>query len=312
MQVNDLIFKELIKRGYSLEGKTRVWNVADSKLWYLTPELSKGFLNLFKYEPYRKAVIDTEINLIKKHTSHIIQKFGNKKFNLIDLGCGSGKKTSEFVKNLPSDVKLLYSPVDISKYFIDKSIEEVKNVDSNRVEKIKPFVSDFKDFDDIIGALRSVDYQDNIVLLLGETLSHYDINELLHTLSEPMFSGDILIIGNGYRVGKRFVAIEKYKDSLFNEWFINIMRGLSFKDSEVEYDVRFANDRLEAFYKILADKTVSLGGKKVEFKKGDEVVVATQNKMFLDELKKFCKMYFSEVEILADEQKEYCLVVCKK
>ncbi|MEK7106317.1 MAG: L-histidine N(alpha)-methyltransferase, partial [Patescibacteria group bacterium] len=174
------------------------------------------------------------------------------------------------------------------------------------------FVSDFKDFDDIIGALRSVDYQDNIVLLLGETLSHYDINELLHTLSEPMFSGDILIIGNGYRVGKRFVAIEKYKDSLFNEWFINIMRGLSFKDSEVEYDVRFANDRLEAFYKILADKTVSLGGKKVEFKKGDEVVVATQNKMFLDELKKFCKMYFSEVEILADEQKEYCLVVCKK
>ena len=38
MQINDLIFKELIKRGYSLEGKTRIWNIADSKLWYLTPE----------------------------------------------------------------------------------------------------------------------------------------------------------------------------------------------------------------------------------------------------------------------------------
>jgi len=38
MKINDLIFKELIKRGYELEGKTRVWDVADSKLWYLTPE----------------------------------------------------------------------------------------------------------------------------------------------------------------------------------------------------------------------------------------------------------------------------------
>ena len=38
-KINDLIFKELIKRGYSLEGNTRIWNIADSKLWYLTPDL---------------------------------------------------------------------------------------------------------------------------------------------------------------------------------------------------------------------------------------------------------------------------------
>jgi len=36
-KINDLIFKELLKRGYSLEGNTRIWNLADSKLWYLTP-----------------------------------------------------------------------------------------------------------------------------------------------------------------------------------------------------------------------------------------------------------------------------------
>ena len=46
--INDLIFKELIKRGYSLEGNTRVWNIADSKLWYLTPEQSEAFLDIEK------------------------------------------------------------------------------------------------------------------------------------------------------------------------------------------------------------------------------------------------------------------------
>jgi len=29
-KINDLIFKELLKRGYSLEGNTRIWNLADS------------------------------------------------------------------------------------------------------------------------------------------------------------------------------------------------------------------------------------------------------------------------------------------
>ena len=31
LKINDLIIKELIKRGYSLEGNTRIWNIADSK-----------------------------------------------------------------------------------------------------------------------------------------------------------------------------------------------------------------------------------------------------------------------------------------
>ena len=45
-KINDLIFRELVKRGYSLEGNTRIWNIADSKLWYLTPEQAQGFLDL--------------------------------------------------------------------------------------------------------------------------------------------------------------------------------------------------------------------------------------------------------------------------
>jgi len=66
MEINDLIFKELLKRGYKLEGKTRVWDVADSKLWYLTPKQAQGFLDLSKTEGYKKSIIEKEVSLIKK------------------------------------------------------------------------------------------------------------------------------------------------------------------------------------------------------------------------------------------------------
>jgi hypothetical protein len=52
-QINDLIFKELIKRGYSLEGNTRIWNIADSKLWYLTPDQSQAYLDLERSQRYK-------------------------------------------------------------------------------------------------------------------------------------------------------------------------------------------------------------------------------------------------------------------
>ena len=63
MEINDLLFKELLKRGYKLEGTKRVWDLADSKLWYLTPKQAQGFLDLEKTENYRKSIIQREISI---------------------------------------------------------------------------------------------------------------------------------------------------------------------------------------------------------------------------------------------------------
>jgi len=89
-KINEIIFKELLKRGYSLEGKTRVWNIADSKLWYITPEQAQAFLDLEKSPEYSKDVILKEIDLIKENIGEIIKKIGKGPVNIIDLGCGDG------------------------------------------------------------------------------------------------------------------------------------------------------------------------------------------------------------------------------
>src|SRR3989344_2181580 len=113
-KINDLIFRELIKRGYSLSGNTRVWNIADSKLWYLTPVQAQAFLDLEKSVDYQKDVIQKEINLINKNMESILKKFESDSVNIIDIGCGDGKKAVLFIKRLiEKDMKIRYCPIDI-------------------------------------------------------------------------------------------------------------------------------------------------------------------------------------------------------
>src|SRR3989344_1245765 len=309
MQVNDLIFKELIKRGYSLEGKTRVWNVSDSKLWYLTPELAKSYLKLKSYKP-QKQHIDDEIKLIQANSSKITHNFGKTKFNLVDLGCGDGLKAEKFIQSLPGVVKIRYCPVDISKFFLDESVRRIGSMKSKIVDKIDLTKADFVEEPYVMSAFRSNEYQSNMILLLGETISHYDIHEVLFKISQNMLPGDMLVIGNGIRTGKRFVNLPKYKAPVFHEWFMQILNQLGFKNDEVEGDVRFKHGRLEGYYRTLVDKSITSRGRTVYFQKGDELIIAIQYKFFENELKKYCSMYFPKVEIFSNSDSEYCLAVC--
>ena len=63
-KINDLIFRELIKRGYSLEGNTRIWNIADSKLWYLTPEQAKAYLDLEELKEINFQNLNNSLEII--------------------------------------------------------------------------------------------------------------------------------------------------------------------------------------------------------------------------------------------------------
>ena len=73
-KINDLIFKELIKRGYSLEGNTHVWNIADSKLWYLTTKQAQAYLDLESSKVYKNEVIQKEIDLINDDSDFVYDR----------------------------------------------------------------------------------------------------------------------------------------------------------------------------------------------------------------------------------------------
>src|SRR3989338_7962021 len=233
-QINDLIFKELLKRGYALEGKTRVWNVADSKLWYLTPKQAQGFLDLSYTDGYKKAIIDKEVSLIKEHMKDFVHALTKKSANIIDLGCGDGKKASLFIEELAKHMKIRYCPIDISSYMVSKAAKTIREIKIGEVLEFKWNVSDFENLDKITPLFRDKGFETHFMMLLGNTLGNLDRDDILHGIKNSMNKEDVLVIGNGL-IKSHEDWTKEYKDKIINKWLIKIPQQLGLTKSVVCY-----------------------------------------------------------------------------
>lgn len=311
-KINDLIFKELLKRGYSLEGNTRVWNLADSKLWYLTPEQAQAFLDLEQSKEYQKEVIEKEMDLIKKNIGEITSEIKNKTINLVDLGCGDGKKAVIFLSYLGDTTKIRYCPIDISSYMVEKAIEKVSKTDIQEIIKLQWNISDFENLENITPLLRYAFYKNNLILLLGNTLGNFEIHELLFEIRSAMKDGDVLLIGNGLDNRHPEEIIKAYRQPQIDNWLVKILTLIGLKQDEVEYGVRFRNSRIEEYYTLKKDVNISFLGRTVHFNKGDQIITALSYKYSKDDFMSFLKMYFSDVRLFTSKDAAYALALCKK
>ncbi len=309
----ETLIKEMIKNGYSKERGINVWDISDRSFRYINEDMAKSYLKLRDHPRYKATVIDIEKNLIKENAKKIVENIKENRFNLIDLGATNGEKAICLIKTLPKELKIRYCPVNVNEHLVENALENVKREKFTNIEEYAPRISkNFESLDEIGAALRNNNYQKNVLLMLGSLISSFEINDYLFRLNVSMLPGDILLIGNGIRKGERFTNLENYKHPLFNEWLIHLMKELGLKENEVEYNARFSNERLEAYYILKTDKVLEHEKQKVELKKGDEIIVAFQYKLFANELKNFCDMYFDEVKIFHDTEEEYALVFCKK
>lgn len=308
-----MICKELIKNGHSERDGVKIWNIGDRSFRYINPEMAKAFIQLQEHPRYKATIKEKEMSLLKEHIAHFLEPLANTPFNLIDMGSVSGGKAKTILNALPKIKKIRYCPVSVSDYLVKLSLQNVKKEKLQNIKDYAPQVSkDFESAGEVAAALRNTAYQKNVILILRSLIASFDINNYLFKTSQSMLPGDLLIIGNGIRKGERFENLETYKHPLFNQWLIHLMRKIGFKENEVEYNARFANNRLEGYYKIKKEKTIDAKKKKIKFKQGDEVIVAFQYKFYTEELKNFAKMYFDEVELVHDPDEEYALVWCKK
>lgn len=315
MQVNDLIFKELIKRGYSLDGKTRIWNIADSKLWYLTPEQAQAYLDLVSTDFYKKRVGPKEMSLLIEYIKDILEEVGSKPVNMIDLGCGDGKKAALFLKEMKNkNAKVRYCPIDISSHMVKHAIEEIESLNDTEIIKVQWNISDFENLQNVVPLLKKDEYKTNFFLLLGNTFGNFETHELLYSVRNSMRDGDIILIGNGLNNHKMEEDIVKScrENPLRNEFFSHILKLVGLKKEHIEYGVRFKNDRLETFYTVLKDVTLSFQDKKIEFYKGDQIIVGFAYHYEKDEFMSYLKMYFGEVNLFVSKDGSYALALCKK
>lgn len=315
--LHDILLQGFLKNGFAQTNGNKSWELTDLQYLSLTDDMAKGFLSFATTSSYRKQFFELELRLIKEQVDLISNSIGNEPFNLIDIYCGDGFKATELIKELVSknkDLKICYCPLNASQYLLDLAVSNVKKAGIANVVDYKPFLSagDGRSLRTISTLLKPGKYKKNVVVILGGVIACFDINEYLFELNRDMHKGDVLIIGNGVRVGERLMDIDKYKISPFHNWFKHVMLSMGFTEKDIEFDARFGNSRIEFVYKINKQVKKKLDGKEITFKPGDEFVVAALYKYYAEEFEKFCKMYFANSNIITDTDRGYALVVCKK
>jgi uncharacterized SAM-dependent methyltransferase len=311
-QINDLIFRELIKRGYSLEGNTRIWNIADSKLWYLTPEQAQGFLDLESSQDYQQDVIQKEIDLVNSNIEEILGKVGKDNLNIIDLGCGDGKKAVIFTEHFKGKVKLRYCPVDISAYMVEKAMTKIRKADVGEVVDFQWNISDFENIENISLLLRQGEFKKNLMLLLGNTLGNFEINGLLYEIRSSMKGGDFLLIGNGLDNRDSEDILKAYSNKYLDKMLVKTLTEIGLKEDNLEYGARFNNSRIEMYYTIKKDCKIKFLEKEVQFNRSDQIVVAVSYKYTKEDFMSFLNIYFDDVITKVSEDGSYALALCKK
>jgi len=311
-EVNEIIFKELLKRGYSLEGNTRIWNISESRLMYITPEQAQAYLDLENSPDYNKEVIQKEVELIKSHIEEIIKKIGKTPLNIIDMGCGDGKKADIFVGQLKEKIKIRYCPIDISDYMVKKAIERMSKKNIGEVVQFQWNISDFENVVNITSLLRQGDFKKNLILLLGNTLGNFEFHELMHQVSSSMEKGEVVLIGNGLVKENITQILKSYSGEIINNFLKRIPLQLGLEEDEIEPGIRFKNSRVEMYYTIKINKEISCFNKNAKFNEGDQIIVAVSYKYKKAVLQKFLKMYFDEVKIFTQSDDSYALALCKK
>ncbi|MEM4605858.1 MAG: L-histidine N(alpha)-methyltransferase [Candidatus Pacearchaeota archaeon] len=308
-KAREVIIKELIKRGYSIEKGKKYWNISDSKLWYLTENQVKFFLKLEKIDEKQKMFYEEEKKLLKKYSKEIFSILKNKKINLLDLGCGDGKKAGFLISSIKEITEIRYFPIDINKYMLKQAYKNVSKIKGVKILLTEKNLIDFLDLIKIEKFVRNKDFNINVLLLLGGNLENSDVHELLHELRRGMKDNDLLLIGNklSHPIHKKMV--EYYTNSKpIQNLLVKTLEILGIKKDDLGYFARFKQDRVEMIFEFKNDYQID----KIRFSKGDCIIVAVSYKYTEQKLREILNTYFDDVDLFVSDGGNFALAVCKK
>ena len=137
----------------------------------------------------------TELEILAAGERKIINTLGNRKFNLLDLGCGNGTKAAFFINHTEQRITV-YSAYDLSLRMLD--------ISSNNMELAHPnlpretFNGDFEQGHIANAAyyLRRRYQNNNLIFFVGNTIGNIsDAHRILVNLRESMTDEDLLMVG---------------------------------------------------------------------------------------------------------------------
>jgi uncharacterized SAM-dependent methyltransferase len=310
MNVNNLIFNELIKRGYKSVNSIKVWDLSDSKLWYLTDKQSQGYLDVEKDPVYKQNITDVEISLIKNDLNYFLSQMKAKSYNVIDIGCGNGEKASLFIGEFSKHFSIRYCPIDISSFMVKSASNTIRELNIGDVLELSWNISDFENLDNVTSFFRNSFYKHHLMLFLGNTMGNFAGNNILETIKRSMKKRDFLLIGNGINPKSEDELIKSYNNKAMIDFWIQPLSLIGFKENEVQYKTRFVDSRMELYFKILKPKKITYMDKTIEFNKNDEILIGISYKYTKAKFKKILSQFFKKVRVITNKDETYALAWC--
>ena len=136
----------------------------------------------------------TEIGILESKKNQIVEQIGNSEFNLIELGCGDGKKTKILIEQfLKNDRRLHFFPIDISEDSISDFIDCLRGQYPDL--RSEGLVSDY--FEGLYW-LSAQNHRKNVVLFLGSNIGNFTplkAGVFLSSLWKALNNGDMVFIG---------------------------------------------------------------------------------------------------------------------
>ena len=257
----------------------------------------------------------SEIDIIIQNDRRILSHLENKEYNLVDMGCGDGKKAAVVMERFAMhDLLQGYFPVDISSRMIDIATSNFSIAHQNAT--IETFLEDFE-----AGNIARVTYylrrryqRDNFILFLGTTIGNLsDSHRLLVNFRESMIESDFLLIGLAL-YNKRKNPLEGYDEKIIYEWLWTIPNKLGIKREDAGIELSFNKEKLQIEYKLVFKRNWSkiIGGQILKIERGQRILIAVSRKFTKDEvLKMLGGAGFKILEIFSNKENDYGLVLCK-
>lgn len=248
--------------------------------------LGEGAKNWMQISKKRETAADihaVEMDLLLKRLESFLGSFATKKINVIDLGCGDGKKAVKIIrKAIEWGFIVRYAPVDISQPLLDASGENVR--DEFPEIEIVPYLLDFElgNFSEITYSLSQGGYA-NLMLFLGTTLGNFDnANRVLTNFRDSMTASDYLIIGiemtNFSLIDKILLRYQTEKEN--NNFLLFIPKIIGYDDPSMKIGFSWneKNHQIQAHLITLLDTAVQIGEEKFTIEKGERILIGRSKK----------------------------------
>lgn len=255
---------------------------------------------------------ESDIDILSDNYKKIASTLGSRNYNLLDLGCGDGKKAAFFINLISSQVFEGYFALDISSRMLEIATDNI-----GLVYPSLPYETFQEDFEQ--GNIAKLTYylhrryrNNNLILFLGNTIGNIsDAHRVLVNLKESMKNDDFLMVGLAV-YNARNIPVTSYNVPGLIEWPWTMPEKIGIKRDMAKIYWTYNNSKrqLECQLEFLKDWSQSFGNNFLKFSKGQKIRLAISRRFTKDDIfELFANAGFKIELILSD--KNNALVLCR-